>query len=314
MREMRSRCVFKLPFGEELAGGTTQNPGPGGRTDVQGYAGDSVRQKFTLKERDSETVLDYFLARYYSSNQGRFTSVDPHNAGCNLDRPERWNGYAYAANNPFRYIDPNGMDVQVLWEGKSSRWYTESQFKQFVGDMRSQGFIVSHGAIYALQFDDDGDPVGLRQIGTYSSDMNLLGQGVSAELARRNPAFQDFGWKGLLYLSLFAAPPIEGAPMVGWLSRGLAESGAPVGVAATESLIASAGAWTTLKNGAQQGWAKGNPQEIFNAIIKGATKTPGGAYRLANGTHVQLYPSTTSGVATIFIDTAEQIYKIRITP
>src|SRR5207245_2522472 len=39
-----------LPFGEELAAGT------GGRTTTQGYsASDNVRQKFTLKERDSET-------------------------------------------------------------------------------------------------------------------------------------------------------------------------------------------------------------------------------------------------------------------
>jgi RHS repeat-associated protein len=33
-------------------------------------------QKFTSKERDIETALDYFLARYYSSAQGRFTSPD----------------------------------------------------------------------------------------------------------------------------------------------------------------------------------------------------------------------------------------------
>jgi hypothetical protein len=32
-----------------------------------------VRQQFTSKERDVETALDYFEARYYSSTQGRFT-------------------------------------------------------------------------------------------------------------------------------------------------------------------------------------------------------------------------------------------------
>jgi len=31
----------------------------------------------TQKERDIETNLDYFIARYYSSIQGRFTTVDP---------------------------------------------------------------------------------------------------------------------------------------------------------------------------------------------------------------------------------------------
>ncbi len=33
----------------------------------------------TLKERDNETGLDYFLARYHASTQGRFTSPDPYN-------------------------------------------------------------------------------------------------------------------------------------------------------------------------------------------------------------------------------------------
>jgi RHS repeat-associated protein len=57
-----------LPFGEEIFAGT------GGRTTAMGYvAGDHVRQQFTLKERDAETGLDYFNARYYASLQGRFT-------------------------------------------------------------------------------------------------------------------------------------------------------------------------------------------------------------------------------------------------
>lgn len=60
-----------LPFGEELFAGT------GGRTVALGYAGDGVRQQFTLKERDIETGLDYFL----SSTQGRFTSPDEFSGG-----------------------------------------------------------------------------------------------------------------------------------------------------------------------------------------------------------------------------------------
>jgi RHS repeat-associated protein len=60
-----------LPFGEEIQAGI------GGRTAGQGYAADSIRQKFTSKERDTESGLDYFGARYYSSAQGRFASTDP---------------------------------------------------------------------------------------------------------------------------------------------------------------------------------------------------------------------------------------------
>ena len=90
-----------LPFGEELLAGT------GGRATTQGYsASDNVRQKFTSKERDAETNLDFFGARYYSSGQGRFTSVDF--AGATLTTPQGFNRYQYCLNNPLRYIDPDG--------------------------------------------------------------------------------------------------------------------------------------------------------------------------------------------------------------
>ncbi|MGH9958487.1 MAG: hypothetical protein ACREBC_15365, partial [Pyrinomonadaceae bacterium] len=65
-----------LPFGEEIATSV------GGRGSIPGYGGnDGVKQLFTSKERDGESGLDYFLARYYSSAQGRFLSIDPENAG-----------------------------------------------------------------------------------------------------------------------------------------------------------------------------------------------------------------------------------------
>jgi len=118
-----------LPFGEELFAGN------GGRGTGQGYTeADTVRQKFTLKERDNETRLDYFLARYYSNTQGRFTSVDPFNpilefrssSGDDeeqeeaeakfseyLGQPQNWNRYSYTLNNPLAYVDLDG-EVPVL--------------------------------------------------------------------------------------------------------------------------------------------------------------------------------------------------------
>ena len=92
-----------LPFGEELYAGT------GGRTVAQGYAGDGIRQQFTQKERDVETGLDYFGARYYRNLLGRFTSVDPLIASGRTSLPQSWNRYAYTLNNPVRFIDPDGL-------------------------------------------------------------------------------------------------------------------------------------------------------------------------------------------------------------
>jgi len=92
-----------LPFGEELFAPA------GGRSPALGYvSGDGVRQQFTQKERDLETGLDYFGARYYSATQGRFTSVDPLMASAVAVDPQSWNRYAYVSNNPLRFVDDDG--------------------------------------------------------------------------------------------------------------------------------------------------------------------------------------------------------------
>ena len=56
-----------------------------------------------------ETGLDYFGARYNSSAQGRFTSPDPSNLSVTWSDPQSWNRYAYALNNPHRFVDNNGL-------------------------------------------------------------------------------------------------------------------------------------------------------------------------------------------------------------
>jgi RHS repeat-associated protein len=77
---------------------------------VSTYSEDAgVRQKFTGKERDAETGLDYFQARYMSSAQGRFTSPDPSNLSVDFWLPQTWNRYSYALNNPLSVVDRNGL-------------------------------------------------------------------------------------------------------------------------------------------------------------------------------------------------------------
>ena len=56
------------------------------------------RFSFTGKELDASD-LHYFGARYYDSNLGKFTSVDP----IPSEPP-----YAYVSNNPMNYVDPSG--------------------------------------------------------------------------------------------------------------------------------------------------------------------------------------------------------------
>ncbi len=75
--------------------------------------------KFSGKERDAESQLDYFGARYYDRNIYRFISPDPKlvlQAAQAI--PQLWNLYAYCSNNPTNYIDPAGrwgVRVHYYW-------------------------------------------------------------------------------------------------------------------------------------------------------------------------------------------------------
>jgi RHS repeat-associated protein len=111
-----------LPFGEEIGG--RQVSLKGGR-DPNQYLSENLRQQFTGKERDSESGLDYFLARDYQSGHGRFTSVDPLLASAQAGNPQTFNRYAYAGNNPLKFIDPSGMNYFVGGSGAGDPFITE---------------------------------------------------------------------------------------------------------------------------------------------------------------------------------------------
>jgi RHS repeat-associated protein len=77
-----------------------------------GAQGTGERKRFTGQEKDAETGFDYVGARYYASGNGRFTTVDPGHVGGDIFNPQSWNAYAYALNNPLRFIDPLGTCSQ----------------------------------------------------------------------------------------------------------------------------------------------------------------------------------------------------------
>ena len=76
---------------------------------------DSNRYKFTGKERDTESNLDEFGARYYGSSLGRFMTPDPILANeLRTINSQRWNQYSYAVNNPLAFTDPDGKDAAYV--------------------------------------------------------------------------------------------------------------------------------------------------------------------------------------------------------
>jgi RHS repeat-associated protein len=128
-----------LPFGEELISqGLRNNPN-------LGYAAaDGVRQQFAGQDRDNETGLDYFRARYYSSAQGRFTGVDAMFFEMwKVSNPAGWNLYSYVTNNPLKFSDPFGLWKEVPCEsgkGGGKCYEAEEGDKDFSGLAKLTGY------------------------------------------------------------------------------------------------------------------------------------------------------------------------------
>jgi RHS repeat-associated protein len=102
--------IQSLPFGDNLV-------------EVAGSAScteDATEHHFTGKERDSESGNDYFGARYFGSSMGRFMTPDPSGLlAQHAADPQSWNLYAYARNNPLKYLDPDGLDcIYATDDGK----------------------------------------------------------------------------------------------------------------------------------------------------------------------------------------------------
>lgn len=91
--EMRTRYE---PYGQVATGGVL----------AMGYTG---------HRNDTDTGLVYMQQRYYDPVVGRFLSIDP--VTTDADTGDSFNRYAYANNNPFKYVDPHGRQaLKVLVE------------------------------------------------------------------------------------------------------------------------------------------------------------------------------------------------------
>lgn len=67
---------------------------------------------FTGEHWDAQAMLIYLRARYYDPSIGRFLSPDPI-AGL-MDRPQSFNRYAYAENDPVNLSDPLGLQAGCI--------------------------------------------------------------------------------------------------------------------------------------------------------------------------------------------------------
>ncbi len=152
-----------LHLGHEVLNSTTA-------LGLRGWAAlNRVRSRDTGKERDAESGLDYFGARYYASTMGRWLSPDPGGvAFSNPTNPQSWNLYSYVQNNPLGAVDPDGRECvwsdgsfdskddaqtgnSVACSNAGGHWYNPSTFTAGGG----QDWSAAPNAALAQQYSND---------------------------------------------------------------------------------------------------------------------------------------------------------------
>ncbi|MFZ1288494.1 MAG: RHS repeat-associated core domain-containing protein [Melioribacteraceae bacterium] len=153
--------------------------------------GEEDRYDFTEKERDVETGLNYFGARYLDSDLGRWLSVDPL-----ADKYPGWSPYNYVMNNPLNIIDPNGDSTFVLKNGNGT--YTVNGGKLSGTDddtgvyiKNADGTVTHVGNSLTTHsfFGDDGNAV----IGAVINISSTEGQNFLVnEILIKNPSLAEY--------------------------------------------------------------------------------------------------------------------------
>ncbi|MDD2635511.1 MAG: hypothetical protein PHW82_08435 [Bacteroidales bacterium] len=100
------------------------------------------RYKYVGKERDEETGLYYYGARYYAAWLCRFVSVDPLN-----EKYPELSSYQYASNRPITYIDLDGLEAmkptEIMKKAKEQSKAKKSENKSHSSGIDDSGYFVN---------------------------------------------------------------------------------------------------------------------------------------------------------------------------
>jgi RHS repeat-associated protein len=146
------------PYGEKLTNS------PAGANNKMGFAG---------KPYDGNTGLSYMGARYYDPVVGRFTGIDPKEVDP-IDL-HSFNRYAYANNNPYKFVDPDGRSPLLVFAPLVA-WATG-------------GAVISGSINASWQFATSGQVRwgGVGGVVDAAGDGAILGPGLAVLAARGSP-------------------------------------------------------------------------------------------------------------------------------
>ena len=225
--------------------------------------------------------------------------------------------YNYVTNNPIYYINPNGD-----FKTKFGAWL----WKIFNG-----GGDILHdkgGEYFVSQRieDSDGDnEVDVTVKRTFDRKGRSEGKDLKFEAAkdayitqlRFKQTMESMGAE-VYYTdninearrSMLQIPAMVAMPNVLKTTSAITNT-TKTGITSVDDLLKAAGNLERVK-GAKQGFVSGNAQKIFNSLVRSGTKVRGNLYRLNDGTLVNLHKSTRTGIQTIDINKAGQVFKIRV--
>jgi RHS repeat-associated protein len=139
------------PWGYILAGRSLATPW----SSVQGTA----KNKFTGKEWDDEFGLNwnYFGARYYDPQIGRFPVVDRF-----ADKYPSLSPYHYGANNPVLFVDANGDSINFSGFIRADETFKTNVSSTLISDLQSEtglSLSVSQSGMLVYATDENGNPI-----------------------------------------------------------------------------------------------------------------------------------------------------------
>jgi RHS repeat-associated protein len=148
-----------------------------------------IGSRYTGKERDTESGLDYFGARYYASSMGRWMSPDwsakaeavPYSI---LDNPQSLNLYSYGWNNPLSNRDEDGHEIDLTGSDKDK---LAEQQRLAANASKTDKNGLSESSLFKQTTDKDGkttltlDKDAAKNFqGSHSDGYNLLTGAINA--------------------------------------------------------------------------------------------------------------------------------------
>jgi RHS repeat-associated protein len=163
----------------------------------------SQNYKFNGKERDSESGLDNFGARYNSSQYGRFMTLDPSGIWlANLSDPQQLNLYSYVRNNPLSLTDPTGLDCVYLNDAGNGVDDNGIDHNSNQGECWNNGGYWANGNVSgasSVQTDPNSNTIGI-----FSTDSNgNTGYSIAGQGWTQNPG----SWSASMMYSPASAGP-----------------------------------------------------------------------------------------------------------